>query len=133
PGPLIAVRSVDAKTGEVILTDARVVNAAGEHQKFATGSFDSAKFLVSIWRPRIEPWIVDHAVDLSKLLTGLAERGKQSKEQYGVATGGGNYSVLVYGKARVADVDTSTPLGKLTLEGESFHGREVTLYVGPLV
>lgn len=133
PGPLVAVRPVDASTGEVILTDARAVNAAGNNQKFATGSFDAAKFVASIWPSKVTPWVTEHAVGLSNLLSGLAENRAHAEQQYGVPSGSGGYSFLVHGKARVVSVDTTTPVGKIKLESRNWRGQDVAIYVGPLV
>lgn len=133
PGPLISIRPVNPETGKVVLNSPQDVNAAGTNQKFAPGSFDASQYVVSIWQSKISPWAEKHAVNLDKLLSTLADERKQAELRYGVASGGDTYNFLVHGRARVASIDTSTPVGKIKLTNPGWKTHDITLYAGPLV
>src|SRR5699024_3784480 len=53
--------------------------------------------------------------------------------KYGVLSDKNAYGFIVRGKAKVASVDTSTPVGMVALENPAFGQHAVTIYAGPLV
>ncbi|MGB7754940.1 MAG: DUF2291 domain-containing protein [Salinisphaera sp.] len=132
PGPLLAVRPVDAKTGEVVLSTPADTNSAGTDQKFAPGSFDPEQYVAGLWQKRITPYAKKHAAPLNQVLTGLANDRQATEKRYGVLSGGDTYNFLVHGSARVAKVDTSTPVGRVDLADPKAAG-DLSLYAGPLV
>ncbi|RJS91864.1 DUF2291 family protein [Salinisphaera sp. Q1T1-3] len=133
PGPLVTIRPVDPDTGRVVLNSPQDVNAAGTNQKFAPGSFDATEYVAGIWSSKVAPWAADHAADLDQLLAALDRDPEQAEQQYGVVSGGDTHNFLVKGQARVASVDTSTPVGQIALVDPSGEDHAISLAAGPLV
>lgn len=132
PGPLVAVRPVDAKTGQVVLSTPADTNSAGTDQKFAPGSFNPKQYVAGLWHKRIMPYAKSHAAPLNRVLEGLADDRQATEKRYGVLSGGDTYNFLVHGTARVAKVDTATPVGRVDLTDPKASGG-LSLYAGPLV
>lgn len=137
-GRLFVVRPVNPDTGAVILDNPAAANAASSSQKFDTASFDPDQLVASMWDNRIKPYIDEHATDVGELLTALRQDPEVAQEKYGVSPGtSAGYSFPVQGAGKVTAVDTSTPVGKLTVRVPDGSGngstRTVTVLVGPLV
>lgn len=132
-GPLFAVRSVDPETGKVVFDTTADVNSGSATQKFSPESFDADQYVASLWDSRVVPWVQDHAVELGPLIAALAQDRQAAEKKYGVLSGDGAYSFIVRGHARVASVDTSTPVGVIVLDSPDFQQHEVRIYAGPLV
>lgn len=120
PGPLIAVRPVDPKTGQVILKNPKNV-------------FDADQYVAGIWKSKITPWVEKHAVNLDKLLSMLASNREHAEKQFGTASEEGVHSFLVHGRGEVASINTSTPVGKIKLSNPDWHNHDVSLLAGPLI
>ena len=134
-GRLFVIRPVNPDTGAVVLSDTEGANAASQTQKYNTASFDPARLVDSMWDSKVEPYIRKHAVDVDTLLAALHDDPKAARRKYGVSPGtSAGYSFLVKGTGKVTDVDTSTPVGKLTVAVPTGDGStDVTVLVGPLV
>lgn len=120
PGPLIAIRSVNPKTGQVVLNNP-------QH------AFNADQYVEGIWKSKVTPWVAQHEVNLDQLLSMLASNRKHAEKQFGTTSEEGVHNFVVHGQAQVASVNTSTPVGKIKLSSPDWHNHDVSLLAGPLI
>lgn len=87
----------------------------------ATGTFDAAGYVASIWESRVVPTAGQSAIDLRAFMEG---RSKASTAR----------AVFVKGTARVADVDRTSRVGLAHLELPwAKGGQAVAIQIGPVI
>ncbi len=90
----------------------------------ASGPFDAAAFVESIWRPEVLR-ALDGAVDLGRIVGKTASVADDSA--------GRPHSLVVRGEGRVVDVDTRSRSGTATVALDKEAHATVVLQVGPVI
>lgn len=101
----------------------------------AAAGFDAKTYVDKIWKSKVLPTIDTNAVDAGTLLAAIAAGPDAAAKKYGKTSGtGAAPAFLVKGTGTVTNVDTSSPIGPVTvtLTGDG-AGKTVTLVTGPVI
>lgn len=96
-------------------------------------AFSKVEYVDKIWESRVLPTARDTSVPLDTLVGALEKNPKSAGERYGHDVGGA-YSFLVHFTGKVTKVDSSSPIGKITVN-VPFSGSElpVKVQIGPVI
>lgn len=96
-------------------------------------AFDKVTYVDGIWASRVLPTAEKKSVDLATLVSALEKDASAACARYGHRAGG-IYNFLVSFQGTVKRVDTSTPLGTVTVEAPLDGGTlPVKVQVGPVI
>ena len=119
---LVLVAAVGCRIATVRPLDEKGAPAVGAVP--ASGPFDAAAFVESIWRPEV-----------LRALEGALDVGRIAGKTASVAddSGGRPHSLVVRGEGRVVDVDTRSRSGTATVALDKEAHATVVLQVGPVI
>lgn len=135
-GPLVTVRPLDPATGRVVFNTTQGANVQGQNQKFAINGFNAGQFVDQHWASDVQPVLDQNAIELATLFAAIASSPGDAANRYAVPRGSSAKNFVVSGTARVAEVNTKSPAGFLTLEFPSSPGllqQKIQMLTGPLV
>ncbi|MGH7118646.1 MAG: DUF2291 domain-containing protein [Acetobacteraceae bacterium] len=108
--------------------------AAAEDSAPSSGlAFSPAAYVARIWKPRVVQAARHESVTLPELLAALAKDRKAALAHYGHEVAG-TWNILVRFSGTVSGVDTSSPIGTLTIDAASSRGTiPVKIAIGPVI
>jgi predicted lipoprotein len=101
----------------------------------AAAGFDAKTYVDKIWTSKVLPTIDTKAVDAAILIAAIKAGPEAATKQYGKTSGtGAAPAFLIKGEGKVTAVDTSSPVGPVTvtLAGKA-AGATITLVTGPVI
>lgn len=96
-------------------------------------AFNKVKYVDSIWKSRVLPALRNNAIPIDTLVKALEKNPSAAEKEYGHDVAGA-YNFLVSFTGKVSKVDTSTPVGMMTVN-VPFSGAmlPVKVQVGPVI
>jgi predicted lipoprotein len=121
-------------TGGLVATVAPIAPKAGAPASSGNAApFDATTYVEGIWQTKVLPAVAQHSVPLDVLLAALKADPAAAAKQYGNEIGG-QANFLVDCTGTVTKVDTSTPLGAITVS-VPMKGvpSDVKVEIGPVI
>lgn len=119
-GMVVTVRPIDATAS----------NASSPASGLA---FSPKAYVERIWTKRVLPTVREHSVPLTRLLAAIAQNKKAALHRFGHRVSG-SYNMLVRFSGKVSKIDTSTPIGTITVDvAGASHTVPVKVAVGPVI
>ncbi len=106
-----------------------------KEQKPAASSqqFNADAYVDSIWQSKAVPTMLEKAVDLSTVLTGLDADAEAAKKQYSSGDAGGATHFIIKGTGRVSRVESRSQNRTITVTLPKYQGKtEIAIQVGPV-
>ena len=96
-----------------------------------TQTFNADDYVNSIWDSKVEPLVLEKAVDLTKLLNALDANADEAKKQFGLRYDEGATHFIVKGEGVIVRVDEQSPQRTITIKPANYQGKtEVVIQLG---
>jgi predicted lipoprotein len=105
-----------------------------EDDQTAKEGFNPEGYVNGIWESQLLTTIQDNAIEVTQLLSQLETDEQAAIEAYGNRSGTGAFSFMIYGEAKVLEVDRESRIGLMSLELAPYDGEvEANMAIGPVI
>ena len=105
-----------------------------EDDQTAKEGFNPERYVSEIWDDELLSAFHENATEVTSLLAQLESNEQAAIETYGNRSGTGAYSFMIYGDAKVLEVDRESRIGLMGLDFSPYDGEaDANMAIGPVI